>query len=216
MLTEMKLKRSYSLKERAKSQDETRQKIVVAAMELHEEIGPRATSISAIAERAGVQRLTVYRHFPTEDDVLMACSSHWMSLHPPPGPEAWAAEADARVRARKALSAFYAYFSGTRTMLARVHDDAGAMPALQKPMSGLLEHLSAVAGELSTALDPKPSRALTATLTHALAFTTWADLERLGLDDMEKTGLALSWIAGSMGTADTPSSSVKDARRARR
>jgi len=77
-------KRPYQLKKRAMSREETRRKIVEATMHLHEEIGPRATTISAIAERAGVQRLTVYNHFPDETAVFQACTSHWLSLNPPP------------------------------------------------------------------------------------------------------------------------------------
>ena len=72
----MKRRRKYELKARAHSQGETRQRITVAAMELHEELGPAQTSISAIAARAGVQRLTVYRHFPDELSLLRACGGH--------------------------------------------------------------------------------------------------------------------------------------------
>jgi AcrR family transcriptional regulator len=70
-------------------------------MQLHEEIGPRATTISAIADRAGVQRLTVYRHFPDETAVFQACTAHWLSLNPPPDPADWAGITDPRNRLRK-------------------------------------------------------------------------------------------------------------------
>ncbi len=70
-------KRSYNLGQRASSQEETPRRIVDATVALHEEIGPRATTISAIAEKASVQRLTVYRHFPDETELFKACTSHW-------------------------------------------------------------------------------------------------------------------------------------------
>ena len=77
-------KRRYTLKDRARSQEDTRRRIVEAAVALHEELGPRATSIAAIAERAGVQRLTVYRHLPDEEALFRACTSHWRAAHPLP------------------------------------------------------------------------------------------------------------------------------------
>src|SRR5213596_2204294 len=58
--------RRYQLKRRAEQQEETRSRIVEAAVELHQTIGPAATTFSDIAERARVGRVTVYRHFPDE------------------------------------------------------------------------------------------------------------------------------------------------------
>ena len=71
------MKRRYELKERARRQAETRQRIVDAAVELHTSVGPARTTISAIAERAGVERHTVYAHFPDEPTLFRACSTHW-------------------------------------------------------------------------------------------------------------------------------------------
>ena len=86
--------RKYELKQRALSQAETRQRIVDATVDLHRELGPLRTTISAIAERAGVQRLTVYRHFPDDRALFGACSSQWRAAHPMPDPSAWAAVED--------------------------------------------------------------------------------------------------------------------------
>ena len=77
-------KRKYTLRQRAEQQEETRERIVDAAIALHEELGPAATTIRALAERAGVQRLTVYRHFANEGEILDACSTKWLGLNPPP------------------------------------------------------------------------------------------------------------------------------------
>src|SRR3954447_7592226 len=86
-----KMRRKYELRERAEAQAETRQRIVDAAVALHSSVGPAATTISAIAEHAGVERLTVYRHFPDELTLLRACSGKWLADNPPPDPAAWAA-----------------------------------------------------------------------------------------------------------------------------
>ena len=113
-------KRSYVLRERAKRLAETRARIVEAAMALHEELGPRNTTISAIAERAGVQRLTVYRHFPDERRLLVACSSHWLDLHPPPDPADWQGITGPGARTRIAIARLYGYFRRTERIFADV------------------------------------------------------------------------------------------------
>src|ERR687887_388726 len=77
-------KRKYELKARAERQRRTRERIVQATMELHEEVGPAKTTVAEIARRAGVQRLTVYNHFPQEIELFAACQAHWMELHPLP------------------------------------------------------------------------------------------------------------------------------------
>ncbi len=95
-------KRPYRMRERAKSQEQTRLTIVEATMQLHEELGPRNTTITEIAKRAGVQRLTVYSHFPDETAVFQACTSHWLSLNPPPDPASWSSIEDPGLRFRAA------------------------------------------------------------------------------------------------------------------
>jgi Transcriptional regulator len=95
--------RRYELKQRAASLAQTRQRIVDATVALHGSVGPARTTISAIAELAGVQRLTVYRHFPDELALFQACSGHWATLHPAPDPATWAEVADPAERLGGAL-----------------------------------------------------------------------------------------------------------------
>lgn len=127
--------RKYELKSRAARQEATRQRIVDAAMELHEELGPARTSISAIAERAGVERLTVYRHFATEGDLFQACSGRFDELHPFPDFMAWEALADPFARLELGLAELYRYFAETERMLAAAIRDAPTTPAMQEPFS---------------------------------------------------------------------------------
>src|ERR687886_425320 len=105
----MRERRKYELKKRAERQEDTRRRIVEATVALHREKGPAGTRISEIARRAGVQRVTVYNHFPYEASLLAASSSHWRALHPPPDPATWAIE-DPRERLRAGLRALYAWF----------------------------------------------------------------------------------------------------------
>lgn len=193
----MSKKRSYVLKQRAESQEATRERIVEAAMELHGELGPRATSISAIAERAGVQRLTVYRHFPTEADVFAACSSHFMMLNPPPDATQWRMESNPIQRARIAITAFHEYYAETAYMWKRVLDDERSVSALTNPIGQYRQMIIDIADDLATAFKAgRRRRMLAATLEHALFFPTWFDLDSRGLGNREKASLALAWIAG--------------------
>ena len=111
--------RTYKLKQRAAQQAETRQRIVEAAVALHESLGGAGATVTAIAERAGVGRLTVYRHFPDERALLTACTTHYFVQHPPPDPAAWARIADPESRLRQALGELHAYYRRTEGMLAR-------------------------------------------------------------------------------------------------
>ena len=168
-------------------------------MQLHEEIGPRATNISAIAQRAGVQRLTVYRHFPDEAAVFRACTSHWLSLNPPPDPGQWRQIEDASARVREALSLFYDYFRRTNRMWAVAHRDVAAVPALEEPMLEFQSYLRSVGDELFRHFKSRRNRRLlAATVHHVLSFPTWASLEAQGLSDEDKVAAALTWIAAQL------------------
>src|SRR3954469_25047826 len=109
----MAAKRKYELKARAEAQEETRRRITEATVGLHLEVGPAKTTISEIAKRAGVTRLTVYNNFPDETSLLGACSAHYGSQHPPPDPSEWGATQDPAERTRRALTAFYRYYRDT-------------------------------------------------------------------------------------------------------
>src|SRR5689334_1200968 len=115
--------RQYTLKRRADKQQQTRQRIVDAAVHLHSSVGPAATTISAIAEQAGVERLTVYRHFPDEQTLLRACSGKWLADNPPPDPGRWAAIDSPPERLRLALADLYAFYARTESMMANLLRD---------------------------------------------------------------------------------------------
>lgn len=170
-------------------------RIVEATMQLHEELGPRGTTISAIAERAGVQRLTVYRHFPDETAVFQACTAHWLTLNPPPEATLWAGIDEGEARARAVLSAWYAYYRTTRRMWTVAYRDVTSVPALQQPMAAMGELLNDIGEDMLAHITPGPAGApLAASVHHALAFSTWSSLEALGLDDTQKVDTVCRWI----------------------
>jgi AcrR family transcriptional regulator len=192
-------KRKYTLGKRAEQQDETRQRIVEATMALHEELGPARTTISAIAERAGVQRLTVYRHFPDEQALFGACTSTWAARHPwPPLPEP-----DARAQPEpftaRALQALYAHYRGVRGMLEVSYRDLDLVPAIRPVMDERQRYLDAYRDALVAAWAAPAGRrnALRATLGLAVRFQSWQALAHQGLSDAAMAALAARWAAAA-------------------
>lgn len=188
-------KRGYVLRARGERLAETRRRIVEAIMRLHEEVGPRHTTISAIAERAGVERLTVYRHFPDEAAMFAACSQHHLALNPPPQPAAWAGESAPLARTQRGLEEIYAYFRRTASMFEKVYRDA----ADYEPLAGILREFDAylrqLADDLANAWPGAPARERRRLiLRHAVKFSTWQSLEADGVGDAEKIALVLDWL----------------------
>jgi AcrR family transcriptional regulator len=192
----MARKRSYTMGKRAESQEETRKRIVEATMQLHEVLGPRNTTIMAIAERAGVQRLTVYRHFPTDVELFQACTSHWSALNPPPDPAPWMDIADPVMRSVIALSELYGYFSRTQGMWRSSYRDVGEVPAIQAPMARFDAYLDGLANMLAGAFPESRRGRVSATLHHATRFQTWVTLESQGLSDPMKAATVAAWLRG--------------------
>ncbi|HEU5343673.1 MAG TPA: helix-turn-helix domain-containing protein [Ktedonobacterales bacterium] len=200
----MSQKRSYQLRRRAERQDETHRRIAAATAELHAEIGPAATTISAIAERAGVERLTVYRHFPDEIELFRACQRHFLAEHPYPDPRAWAEIADPIARLRRALDDLYVRYRETEAMTANILRDAPSMPALAATLEGMPLYFRAARDLLSEGFSPTPAvrPLLLAAIGHALEFETWRSLaRRQGLSDEQAVDLMVLLITSVAGVA---------------
>src|SRR5438132_2102763 len=170
-------KRHYRLQRRAERMAETRRRIAHAAVELHASIGPMAATITAIAERAGVQRHTVYSHFPDEHSLFRACVAHGLSLWPLPDPSRWAEIGDPQHRLATALDELYGYFERTEPMWTNVSRDLPALPALAKANAPVFAHWDAMRRALSVG-PPGRRRRSRALVGHFLAFTTWRSLAR--------------------------------------
>lgn len=192
--------RQYRKRRRAELEDETRLRITEAAVELHGSVGPARTTISAVAERAGVQRATVYRHFPDEEALFGACSSHWRSQHPLPDLTEWAAVADPEERLRIALTALYAWYERGEWMLEKTTRDATLVPAMRSAVESMGGWF---AEAIATIVRGRPERGarrrrVEAAVGHAVSFATWRSLVRQqGLSDSE----AVDLMRGLIGLA---------------
>lgn len=188
-------KRRYVLRVRGEQVAETKARITDAIMHLHQEVGPRHTTVSAIAARAGVERLTVYRHFPDAEAMFAACSHRYLELNPAPQPELWAGESDRLLRTRRGLEEIYGYFRRTAALYTKAYADVDEIPALRQAMEAFDAHLRSLADDLASGWPSdadRPRRLVV--LRHAVRFATWQSLEQLQVDDERKAGLILEWL----------------------
>ena len=200
LYSEMAEKRRYEQRERARKQRETRQRIVDALIELHETVGAAQTTVIEVARRAGVGRMTVYHHFPTEAEMVRACTSHWIELHPPPDVEAWSRVADPADRLLAALRELYAYYRETQAMWSTAYRDAQLVESLGEVMDAswfalldrAVERLMAGRAQRGDA-----RRRVEAAVRLAVDFPTWRTLTGSGLSDRDAAAVAAAFVAAS-------------------
>ena len=195
-------KRTYRKKRRAELEAETRQRITESAIALHGTLGPARTSISAVAEHAGVRRSTVYRHFPDEAALFGACTAHWNAQNPPPDPAAWTRIDDPDERLRVALAELYEYYRRTEPMMENVHRDEKALELVQRMFAPFRAYLSAARDILlrGRRLRGRARRRVEAAIGHALEFPTWRSLTvEQGLDDAAAVELMCRLVEAAAG-----------------
>jgi AcrR family transcriptional regulator len=192
--------RPYQMRRRAEAQLETRRRITESAVELHGTLGPSRTSMSAVAEHAGVRRSTLYRHFPDEAALFEACSAHWGAANPPPDLGAWGAIESPEVRLSVALEELYAFYGRAAPMLENLIRDEQAVPFVRERFAAFHGYLAAAADTLMAGrrLRGAAQRRVRAALGHALAFSTWRSLVvEQGLDPTEARGLMRALVDAS-------------------
>jgi len=184
--------RTYTLKRRAEQQAMTRRRIVEAAVDLHGSVGPALTTISMVAERAGVQRHTVYAHFPDEWSLFLACSAMAMERDPLPEAEPWRAIRDRRERLRAGLSAIYGWYERNAELAACVLRDA-EHHALTRKVTEL--RMGPAFAAYREVLGERLNAKERAMLEVALSYFTWRTLTReAGL----KRGAAVAAMVGAV------------------
>lgn len=170
--------RPYRKTRRAESEAETRSRIVEATIALHESVGPARTTVKAIAERAGVQRATVYNHFPDLEALFEACNAHYYERHPMPDPAQWASIDPPAKRFSIALDELYAWYEETEQMLTvGIRDIDAVPPAAREAFFGYFDQVRdvLVAGRRERG---HVRRTATAAIGHAISFVTWRSLVR--------------------------------------
>jgi AcrR family transcriptional regulator len=193
-------RRQYRKKRRAELEAQTRLRITESTVELHGTLGPSRTSISAVAERAGVRRSTVYRHFPDEAALFAACSSHWRAMNPPPDLASWAAIDDPEERLRNALAELYAFYTRTERMMDNLHRDEDTVPVLKQTFAAFRAYLSAARETLmgGRTARGRARQRVRAAVGHAVAYATWRSLAReQGLDDPQAADLMCRLVASA-------------------
>jgi AcrR family transcriptional regulator len=194
--------RKYEMKRRAERQKETRRRITEAAIELHQTVGPARTSISAIAEKAGVQRHTFYNHFPEEIDLHRACAGHYMDLNPPPDLTRWDDISDPEERLKVALTEVYAFYSRTEPMFTNVLRDAQVHPLVAEVTEPILRYWQKMRDSLADGwgVVGKRHEVLLGALALALDFQSWRTLSRQqGLQDERAVELMVTMTRCAMG-----------------
>jgi AcrR family transcriptional regulator len=200
MSREITPKRKYELKKRAEEMADTHLRITEAAIELHGTRGPSRTTMSAVAERAGVERRTLYRHFPSEGDLFAACSTHYFAANPWPDLGSWRAVRDPHRRLERALDELYAYYERTAAMYSNVLRDAELVDFARDAVAPLHTYLDEAA-EILTAGRPvrgRRLRLLVGALRHALAFSTWQSVTAAGIARTDATMLITALVEAAV------------------
>ena len=207
-----KMRRPYRLQARADAMDRTRARITQAAIELHGSIGPAATTMSAVAERAGITRATLYRHFPNEEILFRACSAEWRTANPSPDPAQWATIPDPHDRLATALPALYGWYRSSEAMRANLLRDLAVLPPAVR--TGIESYPRMIADVLDAGW-PRRSRLRRAAIGHGVAFETWQSLSHQGLTDSEAAQLIIGLISAAGPEATRRRSSRRSTSRAR-
>jgi AcrR family transcriptional regulator len=200
-------KRKYELKRRAEEMAETHRRIIEAAIELHGTVGPSRTTLSAVARGAGVERRTLYRHFPTEAELFVACSTHYFAANAWPDLGTWRAIRDPRRRLALALEELYAYYDRTEPMLSNVLRDAELVGFARDAVAPLHAYLEEAAEILMIGRPVRGRRRqrVEGALRHAVAFSTWHSLTTNGISRSD---------AGKLVTALVEAAAAPDRRAA--
>ena len=203
MSREIQPKRKYEQKKRAEEMAATHLRITEAAIDLHGSVGPARTTMSAVAKRAGVERRTLYRHFPTEGDLFTACSTHYYAANPWPDLDDWRAIRDPDERLELALDELYAYYERTEPMFRNVLRDAEVVDFARDAVAPLQAYLDEAAAVLIAGRGVRGRRRqlLGGALRHALAFSTWHSLSANGIERSDAARLVTALVEDAAAPA---------------
>lgn len=181
--------RKYRKSKRAEQEAATRDRIVEATVRLHSEVGPSRTTVKAIAEEAGVQRLTVYRHFPDERALLKACSARFLEENPPPSLDVRPGEGPEEALSR-ILGALYGYYEQHEALFANLTRDAVTMEGVRASMKAFQAYLEDASRMLSHNIENDGDLDAFSIARTAMDYEFWRVLHKQGFGQAEKIKLA--------------------------
>ena len=191
--------RGYTMRARQEHVDQTRLRITEATVRLHEEVGPAATTVSAVADRAGVTRLTVYRHFSDGQALVGACAAHWGALHPAPDTASWLSIDDPEQRLRAALLDMFTWARAAAPMMTKIYRDLHVMPTFVGDSLRRQEQDRVIVLAAGFPVTGRKAHRLRTALTHAIAFGTWQSLCMVGqLRDDEAVELMVAAVLAAV------------------
>jgi AcrR family transcriptional regulator len=192
--------RTYRKRVRAEQEEATRERITEATVTLHGSVGPARSTVSAIAREAGVQRATVYRHFPSEESLFQACTAHYWARNPLPDVESWKSIRDPGERLRVSIAEFYDFFEHNEEMLDKTSRDSHLVPAMDGPRAAFMAFVDHATAVLVTGRQERGGarRRVAAAIGHVLFFPTWQSLARMqGLSNPEAVAVAVAMVEGA-------------------
>jgi AcrR family transcriptional regulator len=207
MSTETARTRRYRKRRRAELEAETRERIAAATARLHETVGPAKATVSAIAEAAGVQRATVYRHFPDDQALFDGCTAHFYARRPMPDLARWELIADPDERLRSALAELYAWFARAQDMLFNTQRDREHVPP--RTREAFLAYFARAQAALVRGRPERgrPRERVAAAIGHAIGFPTWRSLVvEQGLQEAEAVELMCATVAAAGAARRRPTS----------
>ena len=198
--------RRYRSDRRQAGVDETRRRIVGAAVALHAEQGAMATSFAQVAKRADVAVPTVYKHFPNQAALLQSCTGHVFACSPALGPEIYRGLATAEARLAALAKAAFAVHRFQAPWMRRGIHEAALMPDLAKIVD---EARSQFRRLVALALEPRfagrPPAGLVALIEILLGFSAWQRLaEEAGLSQSGAEERAAAALFALLRAEDKP------------
>jgi AcrR family transcriptional regulator len=178
--------RKYDMTRRASAAAETRRRIVDATLELHGEQGIAATSWDDIAARAGVGVGTVYRHFPSLDELIPACGEITRERIALPDPSLFDGLDTPAERLEHLVREAFAIYERAAPQLRAIRSEPDVHPNVAEAGEAVEAALTAL---VDAAVEPAADRAVVRAL---IDLGTWQALRDQGLGQTE----AVAAIAG--------------------
>jgi AcrR family transcriptional regulator len=196
-------RRKYRMTDRAKAQAETRERIVIATMQLHDEQGVAATSFVDVANRAGIGAATVYRHFPTLGSLVMACGAHvWREMDPPVpdrASESFNGISGTEARLQRLVEEVDRFYRRGALRLTKAHADRHLVPELDGFLRAVEAGVAALVRE--AVRDQGLPAGVLQMLIALMAFPVWTSMQSIDVEDEQRRRLVAGLLSCAMRSA---------------